>query len=476
MNLLTALLLLAVSGFVRDGSVEIIFPQAIRFSVNLTIPATEITGATLTITPDGGVPILLNVDVEQASLSYGEPEARLVYTWRIPADNPPPLFGAISYEWAFTAADGSSGSLDDSFTFSDPRFDWQRSLDPQGHFNVTAPRAMAPLLDALPQVRSLLEQNTGTQIDDNLLIYPMAPGCTPSPDDDTQQIAVGADGESVTCDAGITDAALAGYHLLVIPSDTTAEAYTVAALARQAYAPLWEGKDVPAWFSEGLAQFYAPTPKNALQPPAEQAARAGTLLSLADMGAAQDSTLWRAQSFGVILYIANQIGAAGLFDLARVDAPDFDAAYQQAMTVPLSGLIAAWQQWLFTRSADADYGITPYQPPTVTPTVTPTASDTPTVTPTATDTPTVTPTASTTPRGYRGTYAPPPTVTPSETHTPRPPTVTPRPPGSLLTVTPTPTPLQTAITQPGVQAGAATFLLLVLALLVFLLFRLGNRR
>ncbi len=277
---------------------------------------------------------------------------------------------------------------------------------------------------------------------------------------------------------------LAGYHLLVVPPDMSAEDYVVGALVREAYAPLWEGKAPPEWFVDGLAEFYAPSPKNVLLPPVQQAARDGTLLSLSEMetAQAQPSALWRAQSFGMILYIADTIGFPGLFDLARVDAGDFDAAYGQAMPISPDALIPAWQQWIFSRNAEAVYGLTPYQPPTPTPSVTPTPSDTPlpsatpTASPTLTLTPSTTPTPSNTPRGYVGTYTPPPTVTPSPTDTPAPATITPLPPGSLPTITPTPTPLEAAVAQPTVQAGAITFLVLLLGLLVFLFIRLGNRR
>jgi hypothetical protein len=177
----------------------------------------------------------------------------------------------------------------------------------------------------------------------------------------------------------------------------------------------------------------------------------------------------------MVLYLADRIGVQGLFDLALVDAEDFATAYERAIDTPLTAFIPAWSQWIFSRSAESLYGITPYQPPTAlpSPTETPSATPTPTSTPTPTFTPSLT--ASLTPRGVR-TYTPPLTVTPSQTPPPPPPTVTPRPPGSLQALTPTPTALQVTLAQPSVQAGAITFLLLLLGLLVFLFIRLGNRR
>ena len=475
--LFSLLLTLRVGGFVRDGSVEIVFPEAIHFSANLTIPATRLTSASLTITPEGHKPITVLVNTIHSALVYWEPQARMVYDWHIPVDDPLPLFSTVAYQWSFTASDGSVGTLDDSFTFSDPRVDWARSVDPNGKFSLSVPRSLSPLLDPLRQVRALLEKNTGQPLSENLILYDaLTPDCTPAADDPNRLAALSKEGQiSVFCTDGIADALFRNTHLLQRPPDVSAEDFLVGTLVRDAYAPLWKSKQVPDWFVDGLAQFYAPTPKSDLLSPAQQSARSGGLFSLDAMRTAQKAELWRAQSFGMVLYIADRITPQGLFDLARVDGADFNSAYQTALSAPVTALIPAWQQWIFTHTAESVYGITPYQPPTQTPTITPTASDTVTPSPTSTQTPSITPTFTYTPLGVR-TYVPAPTVTPSDTLPPPPPSVTPRPPGSLPTDVPTPTAMQVAVAQPGFQAGVGTFLVLLLVLLVFLLFRLGNRR
>ncbi len=461
--LLPLLLTIHVAGFVRDGAVEINFPQSIRFSVNLTIPATRITSATLTLIPQGGSAIAVPVYVGAASIVYGEPQARLIYTWPIPADAQLPLFGKVDYVWTFTTFDGSRGTLSDSFVFSDPRFEWVRSPDATGHFSVTAPRSLSLLIEPLRQLHALLEKNTGRTLTYNLILYDQPSGCGYS--DLTSQVASSSGCLSL----------FSGYQVLERPPGVNAETFFVSALVRDAYAPLWVGKDVPAWFVAGLGQFYAPTPKNALQPPAQAAARTNTLFSLSDMRVAQSSSLWQAQSFGMILYIADTITLRGLFDLAHVDADSFAAAYQSAMGTPITALIPAWKQWLFTAAAASGYGITPYQPPTPTPTPTLTPSPTFTATSTPSLTPSLTPTPTLTPLGIR-TYVPPPTVTRGPTDTPPPPSITPRPPGSLPTLTATPTALQVTVAQPAFQAGVGTFFVLLLLLVLFLLVRMGNKR
>ena len=474
--LLPLLLTLRVAGFVVSGDAEILFPEAIRFSVNLTIPATSLTSASLTITPEGHKPITILVNAIQTALVYWEPTGRIVYYWHIPLDDPLPLFSNVSYQWSFTAADGSVGTLNDSFTFSDPRVDWARSVDTKNQFSIAVPRPLNSLLDSALQVNALLRKTTSPTFHENIVLYDgLTPDCIPSTDNPKQLVVLSKDDKSIPCTDGITDALFRNYRLLERPTGADPEDFLLGTLVQDAYSSLWKDKAVPAWFSDGLTQFYAPTLKSDLLAPAQQAARSGGLFNLEAMRTAQTTALWRAQSFGMVLYIADKITPQGLFDLARVNASDFTAAYQAAMGTSLSALIPAWQQWIFTRTAESVYGITPYQPATQTPTITPTASDTPSPSPTWTLTPSPSPTLTETPFGVR-TYVPAPTVTPSDTLPPPTPSVTPRPPGSLPTAVPTPTAFQETVAQPGFQAGVGTFLVLVLVLLVFLFLRLGNRR
>ncbi|MEO8393472.1 MAG: hypothetical protein ABI700_10815 [Chloroflexota bacterium] len=471
--LLPLLLTLRVAGFVRDGGVEIAFPEVIRFSANLTIPATSLTSASLTITPEGHMPIPILVNAILSALVYSEPQGRIVYNWHIPPDDPLPLFTTVAYQWSFTAADGSTGTLNDAFTFTDPRVEWARMVDAKNQFSIAVPRALNPLLDPLRQVNLLLGKNTGLPLHENLILYDgLTPDCTPSADDPKRLVVVTKDNKEIDCTDGITDALFRNYQLLQRPANADSEDFLVGRLVRDAYAPLWKDKAVPDWFVDGLIQFYAPTPKSDLLAPAQQAVRGSNLFTLEAMRTVQQSTLWHAQSFGMVLYIADKITPQGLFDLAHMNAADFNAAYQAAMGAATAGLIPAWQQWIFTRAAESVYGITPYQPASETPTITPTASNTATPSPTSTLTPSITPTATAT--LYITIQAP--TVTPSDTPLPPPPSVTPRPAGSLPDATPVPTALQTTAAQPGFQAGVGTFLVLMLALFLFLFFRLGKRR
>jgi hypothetical protein len=477
-----ALLLLAlqaqVGGLVHDATTSILFPQAVRFYVEVDLPLDQIESAELTITPEGRDPIPLSIDPAEWIFYNDALGTKLLYTWAIPVDYPPlPLFGNVDYQWTFTSTDGGVGELDGSFIYTDPRPDWVHSADPDGNFSVTMPRALSPLINALRQTHNLLEENTGSRTEYNLLVYPSSvmAGCVPNDFSPDNTVVLADGGIRIECTPDVEDLIFADYRVARVPPGEDSETYLVNVLVQDACARFWNGKEVPAWFSSGLAQFYAPSPKNSQLPPVRQAARSGELFSLEEMQTEQDDPLWEAQAFGMFLYLVDHITPEGAYELARVNGANFPVVYDRLMDIPQTGLLPAWQQWIFTRAAESVYGITPYQPPTLTPSITPTPSNTPTDTPLPTLTPSITPTPSLTPRGVR-TYVAPPTLTASPSFTPRPPSVTPRPPGSLPTITPTPTELQAFAEQPEVRIGGGAFVVLGLAVILFLLFRSGNRR
>ena len=194
--LLPLLLTLHVTGFVRDGEVEILFPEAIRFRVNLTVPVTNLTSASLTITPDGHPPISILVDPILSALVYSEPQGRIAYNWHIPLEDPLPLFTNVSYQWSFTASDGSVGTLRDSFIFTDPRVDWARTVDAKNQFSIAVPRSLNPLLSPLLQVNTLLSKNTGFPLHENVILYDgLTPDCIPYTEQPDLLIAVGTDSQ-----------------------------------------------------------------------------------------------------------------------------------------------------------------------------------------------------------------------------------------------------------------------------------------
>jgi hypothetical protein len=263
-----------------------------------------------------------------------------------------------------------------------------------------------------------------------------------------------------------------GYHLIDSSRANSAQEAIVADLTDSFYQASWGNKAVPEWFRAGLQQFYSPSPKTSLLPLVLTAARNDRLFALSEMSAApvRDVDVWRAQSYGMVLYIASQRGVPALFRLANEigTAETFEAAYQSAVGQPLNMFLANWERWIFTQDAAVAFAYTPYQANTPTPT--PTSSPTPfpaTETPTLTFTPTFTVTATVT-----GNLSPTPLPTRTLTPTGQPgtPTVTPRPAGSLNTPTPLPVQSVTPVDS-SVRIVGIGIIILLLVIIIGMLYR-----
>lgn len=330
----------------------------------------------------------------------------------------------------------------------------------------------------LEPIYALLVANTGRQLNFNLMLYSdeFPPGCTR--DSEGKAVAVGPyTGTQVPCDDSLANAIISasGYELVQSGSNSLnrMQVAVINHLTDRFYEAAWQGKAVPEWFRLGLEQLYAPALKSNYFPTLSNAARNTALLPLdkvTESGANRDLAL--AQSYGLVVYIADQIGLDGLYKLANVDGASFAEAYQSTMGKPLTSLLGALKAWIFTNRAVTAFSFTPYQPATATPTatrtLTPTLSPTPTETFTPTFTPTVTGVLSATPL---------PTRTPTRTPTPAPPTRTPRPAGSLNTPTPVPTPVVNpvgSLSTPSVTFGILTIGLILIS--IFGLFLLRGQR
>jgi hypothetical protein len=131
-----------------------------------------------------------------------------------------------------------------------------------------------------------------------------------------------------------------------------------------------------------LAEFYLPTLRTSLLETARRASRNNLLFTLDEMNTLPDEQLelWRAQSYGMVLYIAQQIGVQNLFELAR-DSATFTTAYETAMGQPLTRLTGNWERWIFTNAAENAYAYNPHMAVTATPTMTPTPTEPPPIHP-----------------------------------------------------------------------------------------------
>jgi hypothetical protein len=458
---------------------EVIFPQAIRFSVVIGSTAADLAMATLTIQPEGQPALVINVDIEEAAI-IAEPYTELAYIWEIPTTDPPRLFQEIGIEWRVVTNQNENARIEDSFVFTDQRTEWVQDEDPQNAIDLTlpidGPNPTRIRRDLMP-VYDLLTVNVGRAPSFNLILYTseFPIGCTTNEDRDS--VAVGPiSGTEVDCNLTKAETIFSASGYDAIQPDPNITSPIVARLTEGFYETIWLDKDVPDWFRAGLARFYSPLPKTSLLPMALVAARNDRLFTLEELDVMPlNDEVGQAQSYGMVLYIASQIGVDGLFGLASdlAAAASFEAAYQTRVGQPLDNLIADWERWIFTDEAASAYVYTLYLASTPTPTPSPsltpfppTETPTPTLTPTVTPTPTVTGVLSDTPA---------PTRTLTRTPTAAPATITPRPAGSLNT--PTPTVVTTIQASSDVnRIGLVALILLGLAIIGLIYLRFGRRR
>lgn len=478
------------TSFVYAWSSEVLYPEAVRFSIVVNLPASRIARATLTLERAGAASLELPISVAETAI-FTDPYSELVYFWEIPQSAPLPLFTTVTYTWNVVSDRDEAANITDEFEFVDTRAVWTRSEDPEGQMHLTFPADSinAPTLrSSLRDIYALLAENTGQQPAFDLILYPDTLPYDPCTDNGQGRAVVvsARDGVSVPCSSGMLEAVLraSGLTPVILPpiinvngNQETLGEFLVAAF----YEPLWADADVPAWFQTGLALFYLPGVKTDFLLQVQIAARNDRLFSLQQLDMMPDDPallpLWRAQSYGMVVYIAEQIGVPRLYRFANdlAAAESFSALYEQATGQPLRALLPAWRNWIFRDAAVSAFGFTPYQPDTPTPSPTrtptpfpPTKTYTPTATPTYTPTPTVTGVLSATPL---------PSPTPLPTQPTSTPSLTPRPAGSLIeTPTPLPTPqAQLTAVDPTLGIGIVGGIFLLLAVLSIIYLRTVNR-
>lgn len=479
-----------VEGFAYSWTNEILFPMAVRFRFVFERPMRAVAGATISIAWDDRAPVTYDIDIEDPVAS-GPFYSELDYIWEIPTEAGVSLFeeGDVVFEWEVTDRQGQTARVRDALTLQDERVVWVQSQDPDEilHLTVAAdgPSAEQIRRSVMP-VYQMMAANTGAAPRFNVVLYSQAvdaTGCMLAEDEETgDDVLVAGSPTSfmqVPCDLQRAAAVYAGGGYQVVQSVGTtasgAQAALIPFLSQHFYAPLWESTSVPPWFIHGLTRFYAPTSKAPLLLTVRSAARVDNLLPLASMAsAAEEDALWQAQSYAMVLYIADEIGVPALFELANriAESPsDWQTAYEEATGQPLAVLLTNLRRWLFTGAATLAFDYTPYQPETPTPLPSPSATPFP---PTATPTPTQTATPTITP-SITGVHSPTPTLTSTPTLTPtsRPPTLTPRPASSLYTPTPLPEP--GLLDDPVNRLGIVALLSIVAAILMLVYWLMGRR-
>lgn len=460
-------------GFAFKSSAETVFPQGMQFFITVLRPVDQLQSAVLLLEVGDAAPVMVTVAVDEPALA-ADTFTDLAYTWPFPPDTALPLGSRVTYEWRVVAADGEQARARGRAAFADTRVAWLRSEDPRGQLHLTVPADTAPdaLRATLRPVYALMAEQTSSSPAFDVIVYPPdipASGCVPGADG--PQAVAPVSGAALPCDPARAAAVFSASGQDAVQAQAGAGgavAPLVALFLDRFYGPLWDGADVPAWFRAGLAEFYTPGVKGGYLGPLQRSARVGQAAE-----PAADAGLWRAHSYAAVLYIADRGGLQGLFELARAAgaAESFDVALSAALGQPSGALWPALRRWLLTPQGERAFAYVPYLGATATPA----ASPTPTLTSAPTHTPTATLTLTPSVTGVL-TATSTLTRTPTRTPTPRPPTATPRPPGSLNTATPTPLPLVAELTGAPARGGIIAALVLALLALVALYVYSSRRR
>lgn len=420
--------------YLYNWDAQVIYPAAVRFTIYVNRPLMEIQQLTLTIEPEIGNNIVLNVDPADNATDNGT-YTEVSYLWIITANDVLPIDSTVEYSWLVsTLRDGTAG-VPSAFFYADERATWVEDVDETNHLNFYFPENVVPaetIRDDISPIYDLMSANTGREPSINLALFtndfplnPCEEGHITDPRSD----------DDIPCSDEVIEASISirGYTPIEIDnrnSNTRAESF-IPSLFPQFYSSLERNNNVPAWFVEGFKRFYYPNRNTGDLLALQSDARSGGLIRLEAMGDT-DQRLWDAQSIGMVIYIADQIGVEGLFNFANEasSTDDFGALYEDATGLPLSIMVDDLSNWLFLSSTASDFNYTPYLATTATPE--PTVSNTP-FPPTATNTSTATntPTATVTVTGFLS-ATPLPTLTHTATQRAGTSTVTPRPAGSLL--------------------------------------------
>lgn len=470
---------------------EIIYPMAIRLTATVPAPVDQLVSSRLFVFIGEEQRDEITLDLNEIILPQAAPptprpdqppptpisETQLDYLYPLSAADPFPLFSSMQIVWEVTLENGTVISTEKRFTFEDQRLQWQYSADPSERISAyyatgvqdTINPALAEIRNRYDALASATERSPHFEWILYLGIEP--PGCL---DVEGALMAIGVrSGLRIPCSETNARALLREAGLTSVrpneEDDLTDYLYDI--VWSEFVTPLWQESDVPVWFSGAVRRFFEPTPKLTSLAPALAAARTDSLFTLAEIEnppANVDSTVYAAQTYGLLAYMISRVGREGVYQLMReiADHETFAEAYQAVMGEPVNRIVQNWEAWIFTSTAASYYGITPYSASTPTPMPTSTL----TITPTATRTPTITPTPTATQP------TPIPTVTPSRTSPPAPPTNTARPPGSL-DATPIP---PTTVTASGgfstAQAIIVAVLILLIAAMAVVFIRTGNRK
>lgn len=434
-------------GLIARADAEMLFPAAVRFGLAIKTASTEvIAGKVRIFQPASGLDLTRDINPAKDTQFLNDKEGLVNYVWEFRPEEAPEPFTVLRYEWEITLAGGVKDRASGQVLFQDTLrtapaavTTWGQTSPPVRLYAHNSQLALNLLAPIVTNAYELARRITQTTLTPKIVIYD--PDVTFCQRATVQGVATTYiesrffGGTRRPCNPTAAEAIYARYGFTLVRRPNlalnTLQDRLIQTIVGGVYDPFWAKAAVPAWFRDGLIALHGPNPNSAALGIVQERARAGRLLALPDLItppetlSAADRRVYAAQSYLLVLYIADRYGAEAPFALAAglADMGDFTAALRGLAQITPEALYADWTAWIMTEAAERAVRWTPYLATTPTPTATPTITPTRTATAppvTRTPAPTITLPAF-------------PTVTP-------PATPTPLPPGSLQRPTPVPTP------------------------------------
>lgn len=397
--LLVALAALAAPATAQDGTgtptpddsishitgyrLEVLFPVVVRFFVDLDVPPSRITDITFTLEAGSDINKSESLDPAESVLVETDTTTELIYNWQLQEAPQPIPFETVNYKWTIRTNDGVQSEVTNNFTFADTNHgSWREGGDSPLKLYWQGEHLDAdPAWREVMPVYNLLSEHTGLSPQLAYAIYdPGVPLCQEARDPATgQQVSqlVSVDnGDTFPCSIDDFKNIYAAAGITLVQRTTIGftefKDTLIEQMVRDFYGALWGSTAVPAWFETGLARLYRThAGYNELQM-VRAAARTDALLTFDDLSAPlppnsleRDQVLWNAESYLLVLYLADQVGEDTPIQLAMGIAENeggFEGAWQTLMQANLDSLWNEWNRWLFSEEADEAVLWTPYLP------------------------------------------------------------------------------------------------------------------
>lgn len=435
---------------ITENYVDIFLPAAIRFRARFAIRPRDFDSAVLTLFQSSGFERTIPVNLESNVIGQEFDFLLVEINQMLDSAPAPRLFEPLNYRWTLTTADDKTYTVANEINFAPPLPNPEDTWHELGNSPLTFywynPNLGVDVLrENLLRVHDLLTAQTQLEKSFKMVIFESDyQFCDTKVNETGEEISVARGSENHPCSLEAMTAYYSqnGLQLLQRPDATfdTLEGLLFRQLVSAFYEDYW-AVEVPLWFQEGLTLLYRPYTGLQELAIAQQAESRSTLLNFAELDSPlPEDEIWRAQSYLLLLYLADTYGATVPFEIALAvnEAGSFESAFEQVTGTNLLEIERAWRVWLQSQASERAAVWNPYLQ--TTPTVTSTATVTP-IPPSRTPTDTATATLTLTPTSVSGREEPTVFVAPTNTNTPiATASNTPLPPGSLPTALPTATP------------------------------------